>query len=537
MSQHQPQLHETDRPLPATLHLLIALGLGLLFASYVLLRYGGLWGEIDTTTFALAIQQMISSEQLIPDVNRYANGYGYQVLATFLSQISGAPIGFIQRYAAILLAIWIIPPAWLLYRELVGSARGATLATLFLLVQPELLFVLARGTHEKFTRGLMLLSLFLLIRSLRSTDRLSRFASLIICFYLCIYAVIAFNTFLANSFVLAVLLALVLCWVVIREQPLSLRPAAQAEVLVQRLLFASVICLILVFAFIFYIYPPAQISLRVLTTITERSAALILDVEPATREGDPINPYATIDSAWISREAYLLLTLSNWLLLGVSASIWLWQTLAWGLGRRAPPDPAAVLLWAFYGAFAIQGALSILADFSIGGNLQHRVFPSFTLLAVPLITRAVIQWQPPTPTTQRSAYATLALVLGLLAILSTLKATNEPVLSNKWIFYHPSELQAITWADTYLAGRGLWVGFDERLLTSDTLATNVQPRAVRLDGWGVDAGTRSFLISDVIRSRGARLGVPLPITNDATITYDNGITQIYRLRPETPYQR
>ncbi len=537
MSQQHPHLHKTDPPLPATLHLLIALGLGLLFVSYVLLRYGGLWGEGDTLTFAGAIQNMIHDERLIPPSGWYPNGYGYQVLVTFLSQISGAPIGFIQRSAAILLAIWIIPPAWLLYRELVGSARGATLATLFLLVQPELLFVLARGTHEKFTRGLMLLSLFLLIRSLRSADRLARFASMIICFYLCIYAVISFNTFLANSFVLAVLLALVLCWVVIREQPFSLRPAAQAGVLVQRLMFVSVICLILVFAFIFYIYPPALISLRFFNTVAERSAALILDVESDTAENEDINPYTTIDSAWISREAYLLLTFSNWLLLGASASIWLWHTFAWGLGRRTPPDTAAVLLWAFYGAFAIQGALSILADFSIGGNLQHRVFPSFTLLAVPLITRAIIHWQPPTPAIRRSAYATLALVLGLLAILSTLKATNEPVLSNKWIFYHPSELQAITWADTYLAERGLWIGFDERLIAGYGLATDVQPRAVRLDAWAVDTGIRSFLISDVTRSRGTRLGVPLPIKPDAAITYDNGITQIYRLRPETPYQR
>ncbi len=528
----------TTESIPAYLYLLIALLLGLVFASYVLLRYNGQWGEVDTHTFARTIHSVARTGELIPAEDVYANGYGYQALITLLSSTSGASIAFLQQYASVLLAIWIIPPAWLLYRELIGSARGATLGTLLLLVQPELLFVLSRGTHEKFTRGLLLLSLWLLVRSLRSTDRLSRFAALIICFYLTIYGVIAFNTFLANSFILAVVVAMLMCWLMLQ---ITTTPPAQRITLtplVQRLTFVSAVCLILSFLFIFYTYPPAQSNLRVMNTIAERTAALVLDVEPQQLDEEIYNPYATIDSAWINRSAYLLLTLANWLLLGISASLWLAQTFRWLRYRRVPEDIGALLLWSFYGAFAVQGALSILADLSgVGGNLQHRLFPSFTLLAVPMIARAVMQWQPAQPATRRVGYAALASGIGVLAILSTLKATNEPMLSNKWIFYRPDELQAIRWADAHLPAQSLWVGLDERLITSYGIQTIDQPQAVLLDAWQIEPGTRAVLLSDVIRSQSLRLDTPLPVRADDHVVYDNGTSQIYRHRPETPYQQ
>lgn len=524
--------------IPAYLYLLIAVLLGLVFASYVLLRYNGQWGETDTYSFARAINSVASTGELIPPEQLYANGYGYQTLITLLSSISGASLADIQQYAAVLLAIWIIPPAWLLYRELIGSARGATLGTILLLVQPELLFVLARGTHEKFTRGLILLSLWLLVRSLRSTDRLSSFAGLIICFYLSIYGVITFNSFLANSFIFAVIISLILSWLLLQISRPTTDAVQQISPLVQRLIFVGGVGLILSFIFTFYTYPPAQNTLRVMNTIAERTAALVLDVEPQQIDEEIFNPYATIDSAWVNRPAYLLLTLSNWLLLGISAGIWLAQTLRWLRHRRAPADIGTLLLWSFYGAFAVQGALSVLADLSgVGGNLQHRLFPSFTLLAVPVIARAVMQWQPTQATTRRIGYAGLASAVGVLAILSTLKATNEPMLSNKWLFHRADEIQAIHWSNRHLPEQSLWVGPDERLLTGYGIRTIGQPQSVVLDAWQIEPGTRAVLLSDVIRSQSLRLGVPLPVRADAHVLYDNGGSQIYRYRPETPYQQ
>ena len=112
-----------------------------------------------------------------------------------------------------LLLCWVVLPAWLAYREFTRSEAAATLATLILLAQPEFLFPLLRGTHEKFTRGFMFLLLFLLLRSLRArSERLV--VGLVAAFYLCAYAMIAFNSLMASSFLVAVGLSLLLSWAV-----------------------------------------------------------------------------------------------------------------------------------------------------------------------------------------------------------------------------------------------------------------------------------------------------------------------------------
>jgi hypothetical protein len=53
----------------------------------------------------------------------------------------------------------------------------------------------------------------------------------------------------------------------------------------------------------------------------------------------------------------------------------------------------------------------------------------------------------------------------------------------------------------------------------------------------VRPGVRDMVASDVTRLRASRIGQPLPVPPDAWRIYDNGLTQLYHLRPETPYQR
>jgi hypothetical protein len=501
-----------------------------LVGLYVLLRYRTLWGETDTHVFTTVIRAMLDASELLQAGDVYPNGYGYQTLAVFLVQVMGIELSTFQLVGGPLLIVWVVFPAWLLYREFTGTSRGAVLSTVLLFIQPEFLFPLLRGTHEKFTRGLMLLAVYLLIRSLHSRSHLARFTSWLLAFYLTAYATITFNNLLASSFIVALSLSLILNWVVMNLSHVSMPTAKKA---IQRLMYATVISLILTLIFTFYLYQPAKHDLLILQTIGERTAALALDVE-----ANSSNPYQVINTGWISLRVYLMLSLANWLLLGMSALIWLWQSLTWLWQRQQPPgkNDSEVLLWAFYGAFALIGALSVISDLSgaIGSNLQHRLFPSFVMFAAPVVGK----WLIDRAKNSRVAQIILCSCIGLLTVLSTFKATNEPLFSNKWLFYVPAEMQALDWAKENLTeNQRIWVEFDERLSTALSIRTGARKRELRLDQYIVELGTHDFLISDVTRRRSIRLSLPLPIEADSLRTYDNGQAQIYHLRPRTEYQQ
>ena len=246
-----------------------------LVAGYASMRYGKLWGETDTNVFAVLIRAMVDEAKLVPVQRVYPNGYGFPVLATYLVSISGLSVTGMQLAGGALLAVWVVLPVWLAYRELVGSARGATLATVLILIQPEFLFPILRGTHEKFTRGLMFLCLFLLVRSILARQTWRRFAALLLGFYLASYALITFNNLLATSFIVALGLALVL-GLIMRY---LIAPRSDSSDTMRRLLYAVSISLLLAFLFTFYAYPPARHGLRIVESVWDRMAMLFLDVE------------------------------------------------------------------------------------------------------------------------------------------------------------------------------------------------------------------------------------------------------------------
>jgi hypothetical protein len=131
----------------------------------------------------------------------------------------------------------------------------------------------------------------------------------------------------------------------------------------------------------------------------------------------------------------------------------------------------------------------------------------------------------------------LVAIIVILGVLAVIKATNEPFLSNKWVFYRDNEITAMRWADDHLRQSQIWTEFDERLFTA--YITNHGPSQNRnaFVRQKVKETTRVFLISDITRSRSSRLETPLPTPPDALRIYDNGEAELYRLRPQTPNQR
>lgn len=502
----------------------------LLLAAYTVTRYGGLFGETDTNAFARAIRAMLIDSRLAPSEHAYEHGYAFPALAAFLVRLTGVSVVYLQILGGPLLAVWVIIPAWLAYRELTGSPRGATVSTVFILVQPEFLFPILRGTHEKFTRGLMFMCVFLLVRSIAARQNWRRFAALLVAFYLASYALITFNNLMAISFIVALGVALVGSWALPRlKWSHSYQGAAT-----RRLLYAAGISLVLAFLFTFYAYPPARRSFLTLRSTADRLTALFLDVEAVAT-----NPYQTIITAWVSLPIYFLVSIANWLLLGTSFVLWAAQTLTWWRRPGWPEEPRAILLWSLYGAFGFLGALSIAVDVSgaIASNMQHRIFPSFAMIAAALVADRFVSWRPPRGAFRVLAHGVLTAAIAFLGVVGVAKATNEPLVSNKWAYYRPPEFAAIGWSRRRYPDAPTWTAFDERLRSAVGIRTAWSDEVVELDAWDLDPGTRNILLSDVVRARGQRLDLRLPIEGDSLRVYDNGGAEVYHLRPRTPFQK
>ena len=501
-----------------------------MLALFFLLRYRGMWGEQDTATFTQAIRAMYITGKLVPDQNAYSNGYGFQALYIFLMQISGVNLPTLQLFGSGLFALWIVLPAWLLYREFSGSNWGAAFATIILLIQPEFLFPVLRGTHEKFSRGLIFLCLYMLLRSMRFHNRSSRLAGFVAAFYLFSYALISFNNLIFTSLVASLILVGLLGWII---SLIKKDFAKEMHYLQVHLVFTILLLSSLALIFTFYVYSSAKSQLRVFENIWERLAILFLQLGENSS-----NPYTVVQTGWVSLPMYFLISLANWLLLGVSLAIWLRYIYRW-LRNQYLPSLNELLLWIFYCSFLILGVISVIIDISgaVAANLQHRIFPSFAMLAAPLVGKWLADGY--SMNKRPKAFAKFAVLggVGVLAILSPLKAINDPIVSNQWIFYLPSEMQAIQWGEGALEGSKLWVGFDHRLSSAVIMRTGEDPSGVNLDDFSLDSDVRNLLISDVIHMRSERLSQPLPIGADSLMVYDNGQSQIYHLRPRTSFQK
>jgi hypothetical protein len=496
---------------------------------YFAARYAGHWAETDSATFTGIIRVLVGEGRLAPENGGvYPNGYGYQAISAFIVALTGLDVTTLQQVVYPLTAAIVVLPAWVLYRELTGSAKGATLATMLLFTQPEFLFVVLRSSHEKFTRSLMLLCLFLLVRSFKLRARPWLFATHIGLFYLTAFAFIASNNLLAHSFIFAVSSALILGWLLERRNAYT----QQEGSILRRLAYAVLICLGLVYVFTFYAYRPAKHDLLVLQDIWTRIAALFLDLQTRTT-----NPYAQVEAGWVSLPIYFILSIANWIILATSCVIWARQGLRWLWRREKPNTSMDLLLWLLYAAFTAQGALSVVVDASgaIAGNLQHRLFPSFSILAVAYVGAALAQWRP----NRFAGPIRIGLAAGIfcISILSVLKAINEPLLSNKWIFYRSDELAALDWSDTHLKNAEIWTEFDERLASAFVTQTDGSANSNSFRGHVNRSTMRDMILTTVTRLRSSRLQRELPVPPDALRVYDNGAAELYHLRPRTLYQR
>ena len=258
------------------------------------------------------------------------------------------------------------------------------------------------------------------------------------------------------------------------------------------------------------------------------------------------NPYAYIADSWVNIQVFFAVTFASWVLFFGATIIWAIQGLLWLWKNKVPKQEGAWLLWLLYGAFLLQVPVSIVADSAAsdaGGNMLQRLLPSISMFAVGIAGYALAFWYPKGCFGWFIRFG-LSLFVALVMVPGMLKVTNDPAVSNMWMFYREDELLTLKWADSHLSGEQFWMGFNDRLVASFRIAqeragddVRFTPRRNFFTFFNPRSRTRSFIISKIIRLQGASMKLPLPLPPDALLVYDNGDSQFYRLRPVSLHQR
>jgi hypothetical protein len=510
-----------DRTLDYLLALLV---FAALVGVYFVVRPGGRWAESDTAAMASAIRAILATGRLTPDsADVYGNGYGYQAVSVALLAFTGISVDTLQQVVYPVLSALVVLPAWALYRELTGSGRVATLATLLLLLVPEYLFAVLRGSHERIDRIFLMTTLWLLVRSLRFREQRATFAAHLGLVLLMVYGLIATNGLFGLSFVVAIATTLGVA-VVGTRGPAGVRAhAAAATRLLQWTSVAAVLLIILFVA----VYPPFGNSLRELIKIPGSLIDLIIN------GGSGVNSYSGVLAAWISPAAYLVLSAADYVILLVSGLVWLWLGWSWLSGRR-PSSIGIWMLWTLYAAFVLQGAMSVASDRTgaLQGNVLYRAFAVFATIAAPLVAVALSGWRP------RSWLRSIAVVaVAIAATTSVLKSSLDPTVSNKWMQYTAAEIQGLRWADGHQRSTKTWIGPDDRLPAAYELAIGNESARNAWDIGDPKPETQSFVVTNLLRLNSLRLGKPLPPLGTLNLLYDNGDAQVYRSRPLAAFDR
>jgi len=502
-------------------------------ATYFGLRYGWRWIPGDAQRLTDISRALYDQGSVTRHSPAYQSGFGYPALNTFLAHLSGLTVEDLQVYVQPFLIALLVVVAFMAYRSLTGTSKVATLAVFLLFLQPEFLFEVVRSSHAKFTLLLALGLLYALAASFNTAGRTRQLVKWSAITYLLAFGLISSNAFFASNYIFGIMLAFI-GW---RALSPWMGASETTKAHLSRLIFIGLSCIILVFLFIFYLYPPALRLFVTLETIQDQLMGLYLEVETTS------NPYNYIVATWLDPRFYLVLTLSNWSMMAISFVTWL--ILAYRIFlRRQRLSTGWYLVWLMYASFACLMVISVLLDVAgvLSSNLQLRVFPNFMIFAIPLASYALVElfdWLRSRPAALRwSASVALGLALLFLSAASFLKVSNEPLLSNYWMFYTPSDRRALVWTDAHTQDTTIWVGLNLRLkFAADQIPTLESRSYTLVSGDELPEDTLYFLSTRSVEAHHRRVGAPLPNLRHEQRVYDSGEASLYKVRARTPYQR
>ena len=515
---------------------------GLAFGAYFVLRYQGYWSEIDTSVFLTATQRYTLAGSLTYP-QPYLHGFAYISWISALSGFTGLPVALlVQVYLPMIGCVTVAFLAFAAFRQLLGSERLSAIAAGTLFLIPELVYTITRGNHEKVDISMILLALLALLHSFREATGQRRwgvFVGWALTFHVAVYTLLTSNTFFGSTFSAAMTLTLLGAFLILKRYPAG---RGRQGPVAARLSFTVAICWALVALVMWYVYPSASTQLQTYKSLFSRLSALFLSFDTGS------NPYVRVSQEWASPLVYRLISSFRWVLFLGSAALWIIQ-LRRMLARLDRTPVRRVLLLSLYGSFGMLLALSIPVDFlglAEGSNLQVRLYTYFALFATPVFVAGTVpalrllNWRRLGRGRRALRWPGVAVRVTMLgfAVVSLLKATVDPQVSNLWIFYRPQEVVAMTFFTNHATGQSLWIGPRERL----TYAFALTKSAFTVNG---DVFTNSLgtpedklaLSSNVIRAHAVADQTPLPTILLGSRVYDNGEAQIYRRLPLLPFER
>ncbi len=527
-------------------YLLGAVGLGVAFGSYFVLRYLGFWTEQDTEVFVRVISDMQAFGNL-RSPGAYTHGYAYPVWATTLANFTGLGVAeLVQLYTPLVGNLLLAVFGYACFRRLLASDKLGLAATAVLFLVPELVFTMSRGNHEKLTVALTLFAVLALLKSFlewRVPGRRSVFYAWTAVYHLSAFTLATLNIFFGSSLIVALTVMLVFTGFAVAVRP---KGAARFRPLVRRLARVVVVNWFLVVLVIGYVYPQTSGTHEVLLeSATERLGALLGAPAEEEESFTVSDPYAVGTTDWSSLSAYRLVSSFRWLLFAVSFATWLSLFVrAWV--KLPELSTERLFLLALYGSFGFVLALAVPIDFlnlSAGTNLQVRMYTYFVLLAAPVFALALGRLgRVRRPAVRALVSGSLGALCCVFGVLSLLKATLDPMVSNRWLFYHPAEVQAARFWDERHEHNLLWLDVEGRLRYAYITAyPEAYPTGAVTDNaldFGAFTGADPFAVRSRILEQAAVAWHtrPPPLWREDRL-YDNGAAQLYHRVPRTPFQQ
>ena len=539
---------------------------------YVYFRYSGLVADSDVGGITKTIQALQNQGTIFNDY-QYSNGFGLQIIVASLSNITGLTI---QRVLILPTGFLFIITAYLLFVELIKSRRIALLSSFLLCLQPDLLFITSRGSHERYTFFLFLAAFLMLVRLSRSSRDNTKFSLYLALFLLTIFSLATLNSWITMIAIFLVVLASAICLVLHKL-------GRMASLSSSKIWLATILCIPLYYLITSYVYPTSGLMQREIVSQWKRvlistNGGLIVPIalglaflmtislffrfqvakllgnwtlgsfqKMRVHRGFQLLLYGIIALLLLAYilgvyifsvssgvlcfppKTWLFLTLFNWIIIpfsGVGAINILRER---NRDRASFPISYSMLLSLYLSSFLLL-LLAIFVDRVIkagaGQNYELRVFPYFMAFAILLASVTISKRLHRFGKWQRITKIGLVILVVILSANSLLKSTNDPIVSDKWIFYSQGEKIAMDWLESTFVGKAtLWAGLDRRIRSAFYYNSSF-PGVHKVKFTDLEGG-KYYFISDTIRKRAERFGFSLSFVERYDQVYDNGKVQLH----------
>lgn len=522
--------------------LLTILSLGLLFGGYFVLRYGGYWAEGDTVVFMRAISRLQEFATIFSP-QRYDHGYAYSVWVATLSNLTGLPATTVTRWLTPLLGnLFLAVVGYTTFRTYLNSNRLGLIAASSLFLVPELVFTVSRGNHEKLTVTLTLLAALVLLKFILHLFSAPLQAFFFGIGYLClIFTLVSLNSIFGSTFIVASSLVFAFTTFLFIIHGTFRKRFGRVWLPLGLLALLSWGVFLLVVA---YVYPQEN-KLNMIKDALEGLRHLFDEQEVVS---NPYESYGTGSGGqWLSGPVAQVLSLFRWVVLGGSFLTWLYLVVT--LFRQAGQVSAQRLFVILvYGAYGLIMAAAFPIDFlglSAGDNLSVRLYTYFSLFAVLVLSLGITNvagFAGSRFPKRTVSYAMTSFFL-VFALLSLLKATLDPLVSNIWLVYWPEEPRAVAfWSEkqessmlygrarlrsAYVLSYGRDVEGANYVRNDRTFATGTSDEMAY--SHSLDSALHR---AEMTAERSAR--IPFALQNRV---YDNGRAQILHRVSTTPFQK